>query len=67
MARNTKPNPKVEADDAEVIREKPADTLLRSWGKKMSLGKAAVIPVFIGGSWTLQIPRGNKRVLTVKI
>ncbi|MFA5140048.1 MAG: hypothetical protein WC728_12520 [Elusimicrobiota bacterium] len=67
MARNTNANPKASQDDTEVIREKPADTLLRSWGKKMSLGKAAVIPVFVGGSWTLQIPRGNKRVLTVKI
>jgi len=47
--------------------DRPAATLLKSWGKRMANGSARVIPVFVGGHWTLQIPRGNKRVLRVKV
>jgi hypothetical protein len=33
----------------------------------MASGHAVVIPVFVGGGWTLQVPRGNKRVLRVNV
>jgi len=33
----------------------------------MSDGKAVVIPVFVGGSWSVAVPRGNKRVLSLSI
>lgn len=60
--------PKEKAEnDEKPIQDKPAASLLRSWGKRMSQGEAAVIPVFVGGSWTLQIPRGNKRVLQLAV
>lgn len=26
-----------------------------------------MIPVFVGGAWSLQVPRGNKRVLRVNV
>ena len=66
MPRNTAPKAKT-AREGELLRDKPAKTLLRSWGKRMSLGSAAMIPVYVGGSWTLQIPRGNKRMLQVPV
>ena len=47
--------------------EKPAATLVKSWAKKMAQGRATIIPVFVGGVWRLQVPRGNKRVLTVSV
>jgi hypothetical protein len=47
--------------------DRPAPSLLRSWGKRMSEGKASVIPVFVGGSWSLAVPRGNKRVLSLSV
>jgi hypothetical protein len=47
--------------------DRPAATLLRSWGKRMSDGKARVIPIYVGGSWSVAVPRGNKRVLSVNI
>ncbi|MFA6093409.1 MAG: hypothetical protein WCU88_06195 [Elusimicrobiota bacterium] len=47
--------------------DRPAASLLRSWGKRMSDGKAVVIPVFVGGSWSVAVPRGNKRVLSLSI
>ena len=50
-----------------MIRDKPAPSLLKAWGKRMSQGTASVIPVYVGGSWTLQVPRGNKRVLSFPI
>ena len=60
--------PKLKADnDEKPIQDKPAASLLRSWGKRMSQGEAAVIPVFVGGAWSLQIPRGNKRVLQLAV
>ena len=58
--------PKIKTDK-ESIQDKPAASLLRSWGKRMSAGQAAMIPVYVGGSWTLQIPRGNKRVLQLAV
>ena len=45
----------------------PASTLLKAWGKRMAKGNVPVIPVFVGGAWTLQVPRGNKRVLRVPV
>ena len=45
----------------------PAASLLRSWGKRLAKGNVPVIPVFVGGSWSLQVPRGNKRVLRVPV
>ena len=47
--------------------DRPAATLLRSWGKRMSDGKARVIPIYVGGSWSVAVPRGNKRVLSVNV
>lgn len=46
---------------------RPASTLLKAWGKRMAKGQAVVIPVYTGGSWTLQVPRGNKRVLRLNV
>lgn len=66
MPRNATPKAKEFPDDM-IHQDKPAKSLLRSWGKRMSQGNAAMIPVFVGGAWTLQIPRGNKRVLQLPI
>ncbi len=45
----------------------PASSLLKSWGKRLAKGNVPVIPVYVGGAWTLQVPRGNKRVLRVPV
>ena len=66
MPRNDTPKAK-EFRDNEIHQDKPAKSLLRSGGKRMSQGNAAVIPVFVGGAWTLQVPRGNKRVLQLSV
>jgi len=65
MARNT--TNKAENDADEILQDKPAKSLLRAWSKKMAKGSAVMVPVFIGGKWTLQVPRGNKRVLQVPV
>ena len=65
MARNSGAKEKT-GQEPDGVQDRPADTLLRSWGKKMAQGRAAMIPVFVGGKWSIQIPRGNKRVLSVK-
>ena len=44
-----------------------APSLLKAWGKRMSKGNVPMIPVFVGGAWSIQMPRGNKRILRVKI
>ena len=62
-AKNDIPDTQLHANAGD----RPANTLLHNWGKKMAEGNAAVIPVFIGGSWTLQVPRGNKRILRVNV
>lgn len=45
----------------------PNPSLLKSWGKRMARGNVPMIPVFVGGGWSLQVPRGNKRVLRVNV
>ena len=57
----------LEGEHPSRAGDKPASTLLRSWGKRMAKGSALVIPVFIGGAWSVQVPRGNKRVLRVNV
>ena len=61
---------KMEIKDRETrmsFQDKPAASLLKSWGKRMSQGVVAPIPVYVGGSWSVQIPRGNKRVLQLAV
>lgn len=45
----------------------PAPTLLKAWGKRLSKGNVRMVPVFVGGAWSLQVPRGNKRVLRLNV
>lgn len=66
MTRKTPPRAKPDQEEA-LIKDRPAASLLRSWGKRMSQGSVAPIPVFIGGSWSLAVPRGNKRILQVPV
>ncbi len=54
-------------DETPKAIHRPAATLLRAWGKRMAHGRAVVIPVYVGGVWTLQVPRGNKRVLRLSV
>jgi len=63
------PRANYEADDENPSQaaNRPATTLLKAWGKRMAKGKATVIPVYVGGSWSLQVPRGNKRVLRLNV
>lgn len=51
----------------QKVADRPAASLLRSWGKRMAKGKVPVIPVYVGGNWILNIPRGNKRVLRLTV
>lgn len=64
MANNNIPDT---ATEDESIKDRPAASLLKSWGKRMSQGGVSAIPVFIGGKWSIAVPRGNKRVLQLAI
>lgn len=44
-----------------------AKSLLKAWGKRMAKGQAQVVPIYVGGQWTLSVPRGNKRVLRINV
>ncbi len=67
MARNNTPNPEIITDEEEPYQDRPAASLLKSWGKRMSQGGVSAIPVFVGGKWSIAVPRGNKRVLQLPI
>ena len=41
--------------------------LLKSWGKRLAKGQAPVIPVYVNGSWMINVARGNKRALRVVV
>ena len=53
--------------DSKTDVTSPAPSLLKSWGKRMAKGNVPMIPVFVGGAWSLQVPRGNKRILRVNV
>jgi len=42
-------------------------SMLKAWGKRMAAGEAQVVPVYVAGAWTLNIRRGNKRVLKIAV
>ncbi len=45
----------------------PSTSLLKAWGKRMQKGNVRMIPVYVGGAWSVQVPRGNKRVLRLSV
>ncbi|MFA5140528.1 MAG: hypothetical protein WC728_14965 [Elusimicrobiota bacterium] len=47
--------------------DKPSTRLMTVWGRRLRNKQAAVIPVFVGGKWTYQIPRGPQRVMTLRV
>ncbi|MCX5789707.1 MAG: hypothetical protein NTX64_14570 [Elusimicrobia bacterium] len=53
--------------DSKNDPKSPAPSLLKSWGKRMAKGNVPMIPVFVGGAWSLQVQRGNKRILRVEV
>jgi len=66
MARNNTPDTEIESAE-ETYTDRPAPSLLKSWGKRLSDGGVSAIPVFIGGKWSIAVPRGNKRVLQLAV
>lgn len=53
--------------EKDALQDRPAKSLLKNWGRKLASGRAEVVPVYVGGEWTFQIMRGNKRVLQVPV
>jgi hypothetical protein len=51
----------------ELPKEKPSRRMLRNWAKRIAQGEARAIPVYVGGSWSLQIMRGKKRRLQLEL
>ncbi len=41
--------------------------LLKAWGKRLAKGDAPIVPVYVNGSWTINVTRGNKRPLKVVV
>ena len=48
-------------------QDRPSRRMLKIWAKRIAGGQASTIPVFVGGAWTLNIPRGHKRVLQLAL
>lgn len=53
-----------EADEA--IIERPSRRLIRTWGRRIAQGKVKGVAVYVNGGWSFHIPRGNRRVISVK-
>jgi hypothetical protein len=62
---NAKKNPT--APEANLMQDRPSQRMLKTWAKRITRGRATTIPVFIGGQWSLQIPRGHKRLLQLGV
>lgn len=49
------------------IVDRPSRSVRKIWAKRIKSGKAVPIMVYVGGSWTMHIVRGNKRVMQVPV
>ncbi len=61
------PRPKELDESGAITREKPSKRMLRTWVKKVAADRAETFPVFINGNWTLQVFRGKKRMISLKL
>lgn len=61
------PKPKELDDSGPLVREKPSPRMLKTWGRRVAANRAETFPVFVNGNWTLQVFRGKKRMLSLKI
>jgi hypothetical protein len=61
------PQPKELDASSGISREKPSKRMLRTWVKKVAAQRADTFPVYVNGSWTLQVFRGKKRMLSLKL
>lgn len=46
--------------------DRPSRRMMKTWARRIAQGAARPVPVFIGGAWSLQIERGEKRALQVR-
>ena len=53
--------------DDKTIIDRPSRSVRKIWAKRIKSGKATPIMVYVGGSWTMHIVRGNKRVMQVPV
>jgi len=61
------PRPKEMDESGAITRERPSKRMLRTWVKKVAADRAETFPVYINGSWSLQVFRGKKRMISLKL
>ncbi len=66
---NKIPGPRLkELQESEgITREKPSKRMLRTWVKKVADNSAGTFPVYMNGEWTLNVFRGKKRMISLKL
>lgn len=53
---------------AEVLElDEPSAAMRQRWAKRIAAGTAKPIPVFVGGAWSVNVVRGNKRILRMQV
>ncbi|MBI3299180.1 MAG: hypothetical protein HYZ75_13510 [Elusimicrobia bacterium] len=51
----------------DVPVDRPSRRMMKIWSKRLKLGQANSVPVYIGGSWSMMVVRGNKRVMQLTL
>lgn len=54
-------------ESEELKADTPSAGIRRRWGKRLAQGKAKPVLVYVGGQWSLNVPRGNKRLMRISL
>ncbi len=54
-------------NNSDVLVDRPSRRMMNTWSKRLRTGKATPVPIYIGGSWSMMVLRGNKRVMQLSI
>ncbi|MBI3299164.1 MAG: hypothetical protein HYZ75_13430 [Elusimicrobia bacterium] len=54
-------------NNSDVVVDRPSRRMMNTWSKRLRTGKATPVPIYIGGSWSMMVVRGNKRVMQLNI
>ena len=61
-------NTAIAKKQTEVLElDEPSAAMRQRWAKRIAAGTAKPIPVFVGGVWSVNVQRGNKRILRLQV
>ena len=54
-------------NETGLTADRPSRRIMKIWARRITSGKAKPVMVYVGGSWTIHVLRGNRRGLQVSV